>query len=113
MLKKIAIPVNELDELDAHFGHCKKFAVLECYEGTITNEEAIVPPPHEPGLLPKWLAEQGVTDILAGGIGQKAIALFKHYGINVFAGAPYMSSKQLTEGFLNGALNFRENYCDH
>lgn len=32
--------------------------------------------PHEPGFLPVWLALQGVTHIIAGGMGQRAISLF-------------------------------------
>ncbi|MCK7542001.1 MAG: hypothetical protein MZV63_69485 [Marinilabiliales bacterium] len=37
------------------------------------------PRPHEPGLLPGWLAEKGVTDVIAGGMGQRAIGLFNSH----------------------------------
>ena len=113
MGKKIAVPVDNSGILDGHFGHCKYFAILNENEGNIVAEEMIVPPPHEPGLLPKWLAEKGVTDIIAGGMGQKAIELFNERGINAFVGAPQMSAKELVKGYLNGNLTFSANYCNH
>lgn len=113
MEKKIAIPVDNSGMLDAHFGHCKFFALLTTNDGKILSEEIVTPPPHEPGLLPRWLAERGVTDIIAGGIGQKAIQIFNQNGVNAFVGAPQMPAKNLVEGFLDGTLNFSGNYCDH
>ena len=113
MANKIAIPVDEAGILDAHFGHCKYFILLDVENGAIVKEDKIVPPPHEPGLLPKWLAERGVTDIIAGGMGQRAIELFNQGGVNVFVGAPKLSATFLAEGFLNGKLDFTANYCDH
>lgn len=113
MDKKIAIPTNEQGILDEHFGHCKLFFFLKVQEGKIVSEEQVVPPPHEPGLLPKWLAEKGVSDIIAGGMGQRAIQLFNQYGVNAFVGAPKVSARDLVKGFLDGSLNFSANYCDH
>lgn len=114
MNKKIAVPVDEGNHLDAHFGHCKYFALIEVdVQNNIVAEEKIVPPPHEPGLLPKWLAEKGATDIIAGGMGQRAIQLFKQYGVNAFVGAPKLTSNELVEAFLNDSLSFSANYCNH
>lgn len=113
MEMKIAVPVNENGLLDGHFGHCKFFALLDVKDGKIVAEDKIVPPPHEPGLLPKWLAERNVTDIIAGGMGQKAIQLFKQNKVNVFVGAPQLSATELIEGHLNESLSFTANYCDH
>jgi predicted Fe-Mo cluster-binding NifX family protein len=113
MDKRIAIPIDENNVLDAHFGHCKFFALLDVEGNTVINEEKIVPPPHEPGLLPKWLAEKGVTDIIAGGMGQRAIQLFNQNGVNAFVGAPKLSAQELTQTFLDNKLSFSANYCDH
>lgn len=113
MNKKIAVPVDENGILDAHFGHCKFFSVMETKDKEILSEEKLVPPPHEPGLLPKWLAERGVTDIVAGGMGQRAIQIFNANGVNAFVGAPMLSSKELAQGLLNGSLSLSANYCDH
>ncbi|WP_372650673.1 NifB/NifX family molybdenum-iron cluster-binding protein [Draconibacterium sp.] len=113
MSKKIAVPVDESGILDGHFGHCKYFALLDVEDTTIVNEERVTPPPHEPGVLPKWLAEKGVTDVLAGGMGHKAIQIFNYNNVNVFVGAPQLSAGELVQGYLNETIEFTANYCDH
>ncbi|WP_319509594.1 NifB/NifX family molybdenum-iron cluster-binding protein [uncultured Draconibacterium sp.] len=113
MSKKIAVPVDENGILDGHFGHCKFFALIDVDETTIVNEERVTPPPHEPGVLPKWLAEKGVTDVLAGGMGHKAIQIFNYNNVNVFVGAPQLSAPELVQGYVNETIEFTANYCDH
>lgn len=113
MKKKIAVPVNNEGVLDGHFGHCKFFAVFETSEGSVLTENKLTPPPHEPGVLPKWLAEQGVTDVLAGGMGNRAIQIFNHNNVNVFVGAPQLKATDLVNGFLTNSIQFTANYCDH
>ncbi|WP_346858385.1 NifB/NifX family molybdenum-iron cluster-binding protein [uncultured Draconibacterium sp.] len=113
MNKKIAIPVDENGILDGHFGHCKFFALLNVDGDTILSEEKVVPPPHEPGILPKWLAEKGATDVIAGGMGHKAIQIFNYNNVNVFVGAPQLSANELANGFLQHTIEFTANYCDH
>ncbi|MBN2261336.1 MAG: NifB/NifX family molybdenum-iron cluster-binding protein [Prolixibacteraceae bacterium] len=112
MIKKVAIPVNN-GMLDGHFGHCKQFAIFDINNKEVIGESAIDAPPHEPGLLPKFLSEKGVTDIIAGGMGHKAITLFQENGVNVFVGAPQLSARNLIDGFLNNTIRFNANYCDH
>ena len=70
---KIAIPMAD-GRLCMHFGHCEQFALVDVDEiaGKPTNTTLVTPPPHEPGLLPRWLHEQGATVIIAGGMGQRA-----------------------------------------
>jgi predicted Fe-Mo cluster-binding NifX family protein len=113
MNKIIAVPVDENGILDAHFGHCSFFALLSTTNGEIVSEKQVTPPPHEPGLLPRWLAEQGVTDVLAGGMGQKAIQIFNYNHVNVFVGAPRLHARDLAKGFTDGTIEFSGNYCDH
>ncbi len=113
MNKRIAVPINENGALDAHFGHCKFFALFNIENNTIVSEDKVVPPPHEPGVLPKWLADNGATDIIAGGMGQKAIQIFNAHKVNVFVGADTLPAKELVEGFLSKKLSFASNYCDH
>jgi predicted Fe-Mo cluster-binding NifX family protein len=66
-----------------------------------------------PGLYPKWVAQFGVTDVIAGGMGQNAITLFNQQKINVFVGAPIKTAEELVIDFLNNNLNLNANYCDH
>ncbi|MFA9391814.1 MAG: NifB/NifX family molybdenum-iron cluster-binding protein [Prolixibacteraceae bacterium] len=112
MNKKIAIPVKN-GILDAHFGHCKNLVIFEVDGKTVLNESVIDAPPHEPGLLPELLSGLGVTDIIAGGMGEKAIQLFQQAGVNAFVGAPQLAAKHLLDGFLNQTIQFSANYCDH
>lgn len=113
MNKKIAIPINSEGMLDGHFGHCKYFSLIDVNENQIISEEIVTPPPHEPGVLPNWLAQKGVTDILAGGMGNRAIQIFNQNNVNVFVGAPVLNTRELVTGFLDGSIDFSANYCDH
>jgi predicted Fe-Mo cluster-binding NifX family protein len=112
MKKRIAIPL-ENGILCSHFGHCQQFAIIDNENNLISGETLVTPPPHEPGLLPAWLAEKGVTDVIAGGMGQRAIDLFNQQKINVFVGAPIKKSKELADDLLNNTLTAGANYCDH
>jgi len=111
-MKKIAVPA-EKDTLSPHFGHCEYFAVYEIENNQITGEVKLQPPAHQPGLYPKWLSENLVTDVIAGGMGQRAIELFNQNGINVYVGANIKSPKELVQDFLNGTLTTNANMCDH
>jgi hypothetical protein len=54
----------------------------------ITKKETLVPPAHEPGVLPAWLHDLGASVIIAGGMGGRAIDLFMQNSFNVIIGAP-------------------------
>lgn len=112
MKKRIAIPLED-GKLCAHFGHCRQFALIDTENGQISGETFLLPPPHEPGLLPAWLGERQVTDVIAGGMGQRAIELFNRQNINVFVGAPLKSPRELASDLLRDALEAGANYCDH
>ncbi len=111
---KIAIPTAQ-GKLCAHFGHCEKFAFVEADPETksVQGLEERVPPPHEPGVLPRWLAEQGTELIIAGGMGQRAQALFAGQGIRVVVGAAPEAPEVLAENWLKGRLETGQNACDH
>jgi predicted Fe-Mo cluster-binding NifX family protein len=112
MKKRIAIPL-ENGILCSHFGHCQKFAIIDTVDKSVSEVNTVTPPPHEPGLLPAWLAEKGVTDVIAGGMGQSAIDLFNQQKINVFVGAQIKSQTELVNDLLNNTLAAGANYCDH
>ena len=111
---KIAIPLAD-GKLSAHFGHCERFALIEAdaAQKKIVKREDLEAPPHEPGLLPKWLAERGTNLIIAGGMGQRAQALFCEHGIEVVIGAPAETPENLVNSYLAGTLQSGENVCDH
>ncbi|MDD4951295.1 MAG: iron-sulfur cluster carrier protein MrpORP [Desulfovibrionaceae bacterium] len=111
---RFAVPVAG-GKLCAHFGHCEKFAILDVDAGSkkIISARLETPPPHEPGVLPKWIAEQGVNLVLAGGMGARAQSLFTEQGVRVIVGAPSDDPDKVVEQYLAGDLVTGENICDH
>jgi ATP-binding protein involved in chromosome partitioning len=111
---KIAIPVSA-GRLCQHFGHCEQFAFIEIDQNTgQTNQPAyLTPPPHEPGVLPDWLHEQGADVIIAGGMGQRAQQLFSQHGIQVVVGVESKTPLELAMAYCHGALAPGQNPCDH
>ena len=112
MNKRIAIPMEE-GALCPHFGHCQTFAIVSVENNKIAEIVEVVPPEHVPGLYPRWVAQFGVTDVIAGGMGQQAISLFNQQNINVFVGAPVKSAGDLVADFLADKLDLSANYCNH
>lgn len=111
-MRKIAIPTQN-DMLCGHFGHSEQFAIFHTKDGKVTGREKLTPPPHEPGSIPRWLHEQGVTDIIAGGIGQRAIQILLANKINVYVGVAPKPSEELVNDLLNDTLQAGVNLCDH
>ncbi|MBL7215194.1 MAG: NifB/NifX family molybdenum-iron cluster-binding protein [Phycisphaerae bacterium] len=111
---KIAIPTAN-GQLCMHFGHCEQFAfvTVDPESKTVTGTELLTPPPHEPGVLPKWVAENGAKFVIAGGMGQRAQQLFNENGVQVLVGAPADSPENLATAYLNGSLQAGQNVCDH
>ena len=111
---KIAIPVLN-GKLCMHFGHCEQFCIVDVDSDSksIQNQELFTPPPHEPGVLPKWLAGMHVNMIIAGGMGQRAQQLFTQNNIEVIVGAPSEQPEKLVLAYLEGTLTAGENICDH
>ena len=112
MKKIFAVPTTN-GELTQHFGHCEKFAIIETDNDKILKEEFVVPPLHQPGVYPKYLADRGVHVIIAGGMGQKAQELFALNNIEVFLGITADSPQQLVQYYLNEQLQAGDNLCDH
>ncbi len=111
---RIAIPV-ENGKLSTHFGHCECFTLVDVdtAERKIIKREDVEAPPHQPGLLPPWLAERGADMIIAGGMGRRAQTLFAEHGIRVLVGAPVETPERLITDYLAGTLQVGDNVCDH
>ncbi len=111
---KVAIPLAQ-GKLTLHFGHCEQFAIIDVNEETkeITSREDLTPPAHEPGVLPRWLHEQGANVIIAGGMGQRAQQLFTQNDIKVIVGASSDEPEEIVSAYLQGTLETGSNICDH
>ena len=113
-IMRIAIPTAE-GQLAMHFGHCEAFVILSVDQEKreILGTESLTPPPHEPGVLPRWLNENQVNLVIAGGMGQRAQGLFREQGIDVIVGASSDKPEQVVRNFLDGTLQTGHNLCDH
>ena len=111
---RFAIPLAD-GKLAVHFGHCASFALLDVDPDgkSVMVREDVEAPPHQPGLLPPWLAERGDNRIIAGGMGQRAQALFAEHGIGVIVGAPVEVPETLVAKCMAGTLVSGANACDH
>ena len=111
---RIAIPVAN-GRLHGHFGGCREFALVEAdaESRTVLATQTVPAPPHQPGLFPRWLHEQGVTAVIVGGIGRRALDIFARQGITVRAGLPEASVAALVAAFLGGQLTDAPDGCEH
>ena len=110
--KMLVVPVSD-GKLSSHFGHCEQFAFIETQNGKIVKTEIRNPPAHEPGVLPRWLQEQGADVAIVGGMGENAQQLLRSNGIEVIMGAPKDSPEALANQYLTNTLVTGENRCDH
>ncbi len=110
----IAVPTNG-KQLSQHFGRCRTYTFFDVdpQAREIVAERTVVPPPHQPGVLPAWIAEQGGTVVITGGMGPRAIDLFAARGVEVVLGAPSTSPREAAEAFLEGRLLTGPSSCDH
>ena len=113
MKKLIAVPADN-GVLSMHFGHCAYFALYHIVDNKVIKTSVLDAPPHEPGLLPKWLKDRGATDIIAGGMGQRAIDLFEEQNITVLVGVdPSQKIDDIIAAYLEGNIKGGGNFCDH
>ncbi len=111
---RIAIPLAG-GHLSQHFGHCEQFAFFDVDAASckVAARHEAAAPDHQPGLLPRWLKDQGVTVVIAGGIGERAQALFTAVSIEVIAGVAGGDPESLVEQYLAGSLASRPTSCNH
>ncbi len=111
---RIAVPLVQ-GKLSLHFGHCEEFAIFDVDDNLkkVISRKNAAPPAHEPGVLPRWLHENNVSVIIAGGMGQRAQQLFTQNNIEVVIGASGQSPEELVSAYLEGTLETGDNICDH
>ena len=87
-MTKLAIPTRE-NQVDNHFGHCEFFSIIELNDQKEITGQFELESSKSCGCktnLAEELAGEGVTLLLAGGIGQGAINKLKSQNIEVLAG---------------------------
>ena len=86
---KIAIPTRS-GAVDEHFGHCESFTIYTLNDDkSLAGQESFTPPPAcgcKSNLIPT-LVEMGVSTLIAGNMGEGAVANLRKAGLTVIRGA--------------------------
>ena len=111
---RYTVPVTD-GIVATHFGHCEHFALIDVDKERreILRKELVPSPGHQPGLLPEWLAEDGVSVVIASGMGSQAQNLFRQNRIEVVIGAFESDPEKAVVSYLSGTLATGDNICDH
>jgi predicted Fe-Mo cluster-binding NifX family protein len=100
------------DSVAQHFGRCEEYTLATIKGGAVVSRRVVTNPGHEPDFLPGFLAERGVTAIIAGGMGPRAIELFKSKEIDIIVGVSGLVSEAIN-GYRDGCLLDGESSCTH
>ena len=111
---RYAVPIIN-GKVSEHFGHCSHFALFDVDEtgNVIMKREIVASPGHEPGVLPAWLAEEGVSVVIASGMGTRAQGLFRENRIQVATGTLGDNPEKVVLDYIRGTLVTSDNPCDH
>ena len=83
---KIAVPTQENNQIDAHFGHCAFYTIYTVSDMNEITEKQMLPSPAGCGCksnIAYDLSEMDVQLMLSGGIGEGAINKLASYNIQV------------------------------
>ena len=111
MSRIIAIPSSQPGGLEAplgaHFGHCDLYTLVTVDDEDIKDVKVIPNVPHQQGgcMAPvNYLAQQGVAELIAGGMGMRPLMGFNQVGIEVFFGANSRTVGEAVNAAIAGSL---------
>ncbi len=104
---------TEGGKVAAHFGHCPEFTICDVEGNKIKAWHVIPNPGHKPGFLPRFLGEQGINHIIAGGMGPAAINLFQERNIEVTIGVQGQVEEVMERLLRDGRLESGPSLCSH
>lgn len=111
MSRIIAIPSSQPGGLEAalgaHFGHCDLYTLVTVDGDDIQDVEVIPNVPHQQGgcMAPvNYLAQHGVAELIAGGMGMRPLMGFNQVGIEVFYGANSQTVGEAVDAAIAGTL---------
>jgi predicted Fe-Mo cluster-binding NifX family protein len=110
---KIAIPVTDNNLIDSHFGHCEFYNVYTITEKGEISETRRVDSPQGCGCksnIATVLASDGVTVMLAGGIGAGAINVLNNSGVEVIRGCSG-NATEVVKLYLKGLVEDSGSSC--
>ena len=118
MSQIIAIPSENPGGMDAtlgaHFGHCDLYTLVSVENGEVTEVKVIPNVPHQQGgcMAPvQHLAQNGVKQLIAGGMGLRPLMGFNQVGIEVYHGGNAQRVGDAVKAMLAGELpQFRQEH---
>lgn len=111
---KIAVPTKN-NFVDEHFGHCEFYTIFSIDEEKKIKESECLPSPQSCGCksnIAEILKTKGVNVMLAGNMGDGALAVLNNHGIKVYRGCSG-NVRQLVESFLLGNILDSGISCHH
>lgn len=93
--------------LDAHFGHCDLYTVVEIENGKVKDVRTLPNVPHQQGgcMAPvNHLAQNDVKVLIAGGMGMRPLMGFNQVGIDVYHGNGSATVSAAIQAFIEGSL---------
>lgn len=107
----IAVPSANPGGLDSplgeHFGHCDLYTVVTADNGRISRVEVVPNVPHQQGgcMAPvQHLADIGVNQLIAGGMGLRPLMGLNQMGIKVYYGSGAQTVGEAVQAMLAGEL---------
>jgi ATP-binding protein involved in chromosome partitioning len=100
VITKIAIPISE-GRLFPSVGKATEFAIFHIQNQQIIKKEILHPPSHAPNVFPGWLHELGVSVIISGNMGPKAMENFRAKGTTVITGFSGTIPDELVQQYLS------------
>jgi predicted Fe-Mo cluster-binding NifX family protein len=110
---KIAVPVTKENQIDSHFGHCESYGVFTISDKNEIIEIKSVGSPEGCGCksdIASVLASDGVSVMLAGGIGGGAINVLNNSGIEVIRGCSG-NATEVVKLYLSGLVEDSGSSC--
>ncbi|MBD3311875.1 hypothetical protein GF352_00215 [archaeon] len=94
-------------EVDARFGRCPYFIIVEIQKGEIKSSKALknTATAHQRGAGPtaaELVANQGVKTVITQNIGPRAVSAMKKLGIKVYKSSGLI--KEVVQEFISGEL---------
>lgn len=102
-----AVPGGLDAPVDAHFGHCEMYTVVDIKDRHIAAVGTLPNVPHGEGgcMAPvAFLAENGINVLIAGGMGMRPLLAFREIGIDVYFGGDAPSVRAAVHACMAGSL---------
>jgi predicted Fe-Mo cluster-binding NifX family protein len=106
---KVCVPSNDR-KVSRNFGKADEFLILNVEDSKIISSDVIPNPGREKVKVPVFVAALGITHVIAGGIGNPAIAILKGEGVEVTSGAEGPIENVL-ERYFKGTLESKKMSC--